>query len=86
MSRSITAGAMEIPVNEAHGYYWLYRVLLMMWLDFGAVLPRAFYERATEQVARDLLGRVIRHGECAGKIVETEAYLGSDDLAAHSAQ
>jgi len=37
-------------------------------------------------VARDLLGRVVVHGECAGRIVETEAYLGVDDLAAHSAR
>lgn len=38
------------------------------------------------QVARDLLGKILRHGDCAGIIVETEAYLGGDDLAAHSAR
>src|SRR5262245_37266245 len=37
-------------------------------------------------VARDLLGKVIAHAGAAGKIVETEAYLGADDLAAHSAR
>jgi len=37
-------------------------------------------------VARDLLGCVLLHGETAGMIVETEAYLGLDDLAAHASR
>jgi len=49
------------------------------------ILPRRFYARDTVQVARDLLGKVLAQGETAGIIVETEAYLGGDDLAAHSA-
>lgn len=52
----------------------------------GPVLPRSFYNRYTVNVAKDLLGKVIRHGSTAGFIVETEAYLGADDLAAHSAR
>jgi DNA-3-methyladenine glycosylase len=52
----------------------------------GRVLPRSFYSRSTVDVARDLLGKIIRHGETAGMIVETEAYLGEDDLAAHSSR
>ena len=38
------------------------------------------------QVARECLGKVIVHGSTAGRIVEVEAYLGLDDLAAHSSR
>jgi DNA-3-methyladenine glycosylase len=53
-------------------------------------LARSFYERDTVQVSRDLLGKVLVRGAAAGVmvagiIVETEAYLGGDDLASHSA-
>jgi DNA-3-methyladenine glycosylase len=50
------------------------------------ILPRRFYNRPTIEVAKDLLGKTLRHGETAGIIVETEAYLGEDDLAAHSSR
>jgi DNA-3-methyladenine glycosylase len=53
-------------------------------------LPRAFYDRDTTLVARELLGKFLVHVsggvERVGKIVETEAYLGPHDLAAHSAK
>jgi DNA-3-methyladenine glycosylase len=55
-------------------------------MNFGRILRRDFYNRPAIEVAHDLLGRVIVHGETAGRIVETEAYLGVNDLAAHSAR
>lgn len=51
----------------------------------GAILPRSFYNRPAEIVARELLGKVLTNGETSGIIVETEAYPGGDDLASHSA-
>jgi DNA-3-methyladenine glycosylase len=50
------------------------------------VLSREFYERDAAQVSRDLLGKILVHRRAAGVIVETEAYLGGDDLASHSAR
>jgi DNA-3-methyladenine glycosylase len=37
-----------------------------------------FYARPVLEVARDLIGCVVRHGPCAGVIVETEAYHDSE--------
>src|SRR5258705_444805 len=53
-------------------------------------LPRTFYDRETIVVAKELLGKFLVHKsrgvERIGKIVETEAYLGPHDLAAHSSR
>lgn len=51
-----------------------------------AGLPLKWFERPAVEVAPDLLGCVLLHGETAGMIVETEAYLGLDDLAAHASR
>ena len=37
-------------------------------------LGRDFYARSVHDVARDLIGCTVRHGETAGRIVETESY------------
>ena len=51
-------------------------------------IGRAFFDRSPEVVARQLLGKVLRHnykGEwLSGRIVEVEAYLGVDDPASHA--
>ena len=50
----------------------------------SSILKREFYARPAVEVARDCLGKVLVHGKTAGRIVETEAYLGVDDRAAHA--
>jgi DNA-3-methyladenine glycosylase len=54
----------------------------------GRVLDASFFERETREVARDLLDKVLVReldGQVLwGRLVEVEAYLGPDDLAAHS--
>ncbi|MBU3144379.1 DNA-3-methyladenine glycosylase [Clostridium sp. CF012] len=51
-------------------------------------LTREFYAKETLQVARALLGKVLVHEvngvKLSGKIVETEAYIGSIDKASHA--
>ena len=54
-------------------------------------LPRAFYARDAATVARALLGAVLTHHRSDGRIlrgrvVETEAYVGTHDLACHTAR
>src|SRR5579862_5383318 len=50
----------------------------------SSILGRDFYARPAVEVARDCLGKILVHGSTAGRIVETEAYLGVDDRAAHA--
>ena len=50
----------------------------------SGLLERDFYARPAVDVARDCLGKILAHGRTAGRIVETEAYLGTDDRAAHA--
>ena len=55
-----------------------------------SVLPRSYFNRPTLTVARSLVGkyliRCIDGREIAGKIVEVEAYVGSQDRACHAAK
>src|SRR5271154_3215622 len=55
----------------------------------AVLLKSDFYDRDPRRVARDLLGKLLvrktHSGLLSGRIVETEAYLGQGDAAAHSA-
>jgi DNA-3-methyladenine glycosylase len=58
-------------------------------LGRATLLKAEFFNRDPRRVARSLLGKLLvrktRRGILAGRIVETEAYLGSGDAAAHTA-
>jgi DNA-3-methyladenine glycosylase len=53
-------------------------------------LPHSFYEQKTIDVAKQLLGKYLvrKHpeGKTIGRIVETEAYIGPQDLACHASR
>lgn len=63
---------------------WSDRIPLDQLLEESRVLPRSFYARGAEEVARDLPGMFLVHEGTAGRIVEVEAYLGLEDRAAHA--
>jgi DNA-3-methyladenine glycosylase len=52
----------------------------------GNTVNRSFFRRDAADVAKDLLGCVLVHGDMQGRIVETEAYYGEDDPASHAYQ
>ncbi|HVC89670.1 MAG TPA: DNA-3-methyladenine glycosylase [Acidobacteriaceae bacterium] len=62
--------------------------LLEGWVE-GRQLARSFFDAPPEQVARELLGKILVRRDTEerliGRIVETEAYLGEHDPAAHAA-
>ncbi len=64
---------------------WRSSVALPTLLSQSTPHGEAFFARDTASVAHDLIGCLLVHGECAGKIVETEAYLGERDAASHAA-
>ena len=57
---------------------------------YEPIIDRAWFDRSASEVAPDLLGCVLIHdtpaGRISGRIVEVEAYLGPEDLAAHSSR
>ncbi|HEY1419090.1 MAG TPA: DNA-3-methyladenine glycosylase [Candidatus Dormibacteraeota bacterium] len=56
----------------------------------GTLLDAGFFDRDTVTVARDVLGKVlvreVNGRKLWGRLVEVEAYLGPEDLAAHSSR
>ncbi len=56
----------------------------------GRILTRRYFQRPTLQVARSLLGKYLvrRNGRMtlAGRIVEVEAYIGTEDRACHASK
>ncbi len=54
------------------------------------IADRSWFDRSASEVAPELLGCLLIHdspaGRIVGRIVEVEAYLGPEDLAAHSSR
>ena len=50
----------------------------------STILPRSFFERDPVTCARELIGCELTWNECAGLIVETEAYAAVNDEACHT--
>ena len=74
-------GKLKRKLSSTNDPYTLSRLL-----EETELLKVGYYGRSTVDVSRDLLSCVILHNNIAGMIVETEAYLGADDLAAHSSR
>jgi DNA-3-methyladenine glycosylase len=57
-------------------------------VETATIVPRSFFARAPEVVAREILGKLIVRTldgvHLTGRITEVEAYLGLDDPAAHA--
>jgi DNA-3-methyladenine glycosylase len=66
-----------------------YSLMQMTSLGHVTSLKAEFFNRDPRRVARELLGKLLirktSRGILAGQIVETEAYLGKNDAAAHAA-
>jgi DNA-3-methyladenine glycosylase len=56
-------------------------------LPRGSALPSTFFARPSDDVAPDLVGKVLwRRGVGGGRLTEVEAYLPQDDPACHAAR
>jgi len=49
-------------------------------------LSRSFFLQHTVEVAKALVGKTLQVGTKQGRIIETEAYRGKDDLASHASR
>jgi DNA-3-methyladenine glycosylase len=78
------------PESRFEKRFILFILSILLNFSMSIKVPRQFYTRdETLKVARDLLGKILvvptESGErVSGMIVETEAYLGAIDKAAHS--
>lgn len=52
-------------------------------LQPGSLIPQTFYSRPVAEVARELLGAILRREGVALRITEVEAYGGPEDSASH---
>jgi DNA-3-methyladenine glycosylase len=82
---------LQIPENNHHSTDGRRPINVDSWscaalLRATRRIPIAFYERPTIEVAKSLLGCVLFHNLSAGMVVEVEAYLGLNDLAAHASR
>ncbi len=54
------------------------------------ILPRQYFDRSTLEVARSLVGKYLVREQgrrlIAGRIIEVEAYIGTDDKACHASK
>ena len=50
----------------------------------GRLIPRSFYDRPVLDVAPDLLGALVVHGDVVVRLTEVEAYDGASDPASHA--
>ena len=55
-------------------------------MNAAAALPVSFYARDAETVARALLGKTLVFNDKRLRIAETEAYVGTHDLACHASK
>jgi DNA-3-methyladenine glycosylase len=56
-------------------------------LPCGQVVDTAFFARGSDEVAADLVGKIVwRQGVGGGRLTEVEAYLPKDDGASHTAR
>lgn len=78
MMRTADAPGAASATQDAFSLRRLLRETVPVGLDF--------FDRPAADLAPDLLGCILLHGETAGMVVETEAYLGMDDLAAHASR
>jgi DNA-3-methyladenine glycosylase len=57
------------------------------YLPDGEVLPPAFFARGSDEVATDIIGKIVwRQGVGGGRLTEVEAYLPQGDPASHAAR